>query len=101
MGKLVRDCIPELMRGRGAEPAVRVLTPSEFRDALDEKFVEEVAELRIAADADVLGELCDLWELIDATANAYGFTLSDVAAAAATKREERGGFTQRYWVASE
>jgi predicted house-cleaning noncanonical NTP pyrophosphatase (MazG superfamily) len=98
MGKLVRDRVPEMMRRSGKEPDVRVLSIGEFRDALRAKFAEEAAELRAAPEADVIGELSDLLELVEATADAYGFTLADVAAAAAAKRDERGGFAQRYWV---
>ena len=57
MGKLVRDVIPDIIRSAGRVAQVRSLDTADFRAALVDKLVEEVAELRAAGDADAVVEL--------------------------------------------
>ncbi|SCL41683.1 Predicted house-cleaning noncanonical NTP pyrophosphatase, all-alpha NTP-PPase (MazG) superfamily [Micromonospora pallida] len=99
-GKLVRDRIPEIIRAGGEIPEIRVLGPDDFVPALIAKLHEEAEELGSAGAAEVLGELADLHEVLAALTAALGFTAAEVEAAAARKRAERGGFTERLWLES-
>lgn len=47
--KLVRDRIPEIIRGRGGSGRARVLGEAEFATALQAKLREEWAEYRAAS----------------------------------------------------
>ena len=100
VGKLVRDLIPDIIRARGREPEIRVLDDAEYADSLFEKLFEEAQELREAHLDDLLEEAADVYEALRAiTANA-GIAMGDVVARAKLKREERGGFADRVWLAA-
>lgn len=96
MGKLVRDLILQIIEKDGRRPRTRILTTDEYRAALMDKFAEEARELRLAAN--VMDELCDLYELVAATAAAEGHSMAEVAELAERKRAERGGFERRIWL---
>jgi predicted house-cleaning noncanonical NTP pyrophosphatase (MazG superfamily) len=49
--KLVRDNIPEIIRGSGKQCEVEVMPPEEYRQALLAKLVEEAKEAQEAANA--------------------------------------------------
>jgi predicted house-cleaning noncanonical NTP pyrophosphatase (MazG superfamily) len=97
--KLVRDRIPELVRAAGDVPTWSRLTDDDaYLTALCDKVVEEVGELRAASAAERVEELADLFEVVRALSAALGVAMSDVQAAAARKRAERGGFGERVWL---
>ncbi len=93
--KLVRDKIPEIIRSRGADCEVEVLSPEEYLAALDRKLDEELAEYH--ADRN-LEELADLLEVIAAVAAARGATLAEIEAIRAEKARQRGGFEKRLFL---
>jgi predicted house-cleaning noncanonical NTP pyrophosphatase (MazG superfamily) len=70
--KLVRDDIPEIIRGSGKQCKVEVMPPEEYCQALLAKLVEEVKEAQEAANAQeatseqLLMELADLQEVMEA-----------------------------------
>ncbi|MEV4888942.1 nucleoside triphosphate pyrophosphohydrolase [Nonomuraea sp. NPDC055795] len=99
MGKLVRDNIPEIIRQNGGEPVVRVLDLAEYRQALVEKLFEESAELRDASAGEVAGEIADVYEVLRAIAAVDGHDWDAIEKAAAAKREERGAFRDRLYLA--
>jgi predicted house-cleaning noncanonical NTP pyrophosphatase (MazG superfamily) len=93
--KLVRDRIPEIIRASGQEYAAEVIPIEDYPKALCNKLIEEAKE---AADADVsnlVGELADLYEVIEALLNVYGIEQEAILAEQRRKRDERGGFSQR------
>jgi len=93
--KLVRDRIPEIIRESGSTCATGSFGPDEFRRALREKLVQEAREAADAADGDLLTELADIAEVLDALLAAHGLTHEDVRTMQNRRRAERGGFTQR------
>ena len=97
MPKLVRDRIPEIIRAEGRACSTRTLTESEYRAALLHKLVEEATEARDAPPAELVNELADVLEVLDALTAAFGLTRADIEAEQARKREERGGFAGRLW----
>jgi predicted house-cleaning noncanonical NTP pyrophosphatase (MazG superfamily) len=99
VGKLVRDGIPSIIRSAGRAADVRALDTEDFRAALGDKLVEEVAELRAASDADaVVEEAADVLEVLLTIVAEHGATLDNIVDIARRKRVERGGFAMRVWL---
>jgi predicted house-cleaning noncanonical NTP pyrophosphatase (MazG superfamily) len=94
--KLVRDRIPESIEANGSTCSVDVLRDDEeFRRALRAKLVEEATEAASASDDDLVTELADLQEVIDALIAASGLTVAAVQTLQRQRRAERGGFARR------
>jgi predicted house-cleaning noncanonical NTP pyrophosphatase (MazG superfamily) len=93
--KLVRDRIPEILAQQQVPFAVEAMSPVDYRQALRQKLVEEAQEAATAPDADLITELADLWEVMDATLQAYGLDRQQVLACQRQRQLERGGFTRR------
>lgn len=99
--KLIRDRLPQIMRGQGLAVFDRRLDDEAYRQALKTKLLEEGQELAEATDRDdLLGELADVSEVLRAIAAAHDFTLDEVEAARVRKREARGGFDERVFNAA-
>lgn len=97
--KLVRDNIPQIIKNSGKEPVYRVLDDAEYWLYLLLKDNEELTEVKNAATVgDRLKELADKLEIIRAMAEFHGFTLQDVIKKANGKRNEKGGFNNRYFL---
>ena len=99
--KLVRDKIPDIIRGRGGVPHTRVLLPHQRAAALADKLIEEAAEYRQSLEeADAAGkqsqieELADVLEVLDAIVAHSGLSWEQIHTARAKKREQRGGFDE-------
>lgn len=90
--KLVRDKIPEIIEESGAKCKVRVLTDSEYLEMIDKKLDEELKEYQKDKN---LEELADMLEVIYAATLARGFTLEELEATRAMKKETRGGFEEK------
>ena len=93
--KLVRDKIPDLIRARGAEPLTRVLSVEEFRDALLDKFSEELDEFARDPSAEELADVC---EVLRGLSDCFGIPFEHVEQARKQKYESRGGFQQRIFL---
>ena len=100
MGKLVRDRIPEIMTSAGLTPDTRILDSEAYLKGLFEKLIEEAQEFRDAPASQRLEEAADVLEVFATLLGVLEYSISDVAGAAASKREERGGFTDRIWLES-
>jgi len=96
-GKLVRDRIPEIIHQAGKRCTVRQLDSKEYRAALKAKLIEEAQEV-VAAGADLVTELADLCEVMDALMVEHGIAQADVQAVQGQRRRDRGGFAQRIWL---
>ncbi len=94
--KLVRDRIPEIIHQAGRECEVEVMTEAAYHQALRDKLIEEAQEAAEATSQDLLKELADLYEVIDALCAAYQIERSSILAAQEKRRLERGGFDQRF-----
>lgn len=93
--KLVRDRIPDIIRESGNECETAVLSDEEYRQALRQKLIEEAAEVAAADGENFIGELADLYEVIDALMASYGISGDRILNAQAKRRETRGGFAQK------
>ena len=94
--KLIRDRIPEIIAQNGEKAHVRVLDDKEFLQALENKLLEEVQEMRQGADKKM--ELADIYEVLDALIQAYGFSKSEISKIQTKKRKDRGGFEKRLFL---
>lgn len=98
-GKLVRDKIPEYIRADNEEPVTKVLSLSEFAQALNDKLVEEVNEVISANTSDnQLEELADLTEVILAKLALLGYAVGDLEKIRVDKAQKRGVFSQRLFL---
>lgn len=95
--KLIRDRIPEIVEADGREVAVRTLEEdAEFLQFLLKKAVEEAEELAHSeSEANLLEEVADLRELLDAILDLKGISQEQIQAIQDEKREKRGGFKLR------
>ena len=99
--KLIRDRIPEIIRESGREYATEVMSDSEYRASLWEKLVEEAEEARDAAQVNphnIVTELADLQEVMDAIMTAHEIVPDVVLEVQRKRRLERGGFAKRYYL---
>jgi predicted house-cleaning noncanonical NTP pyrophosphatase (MazG superfamily) len=94
--KLVRDRIPEIIRQAGNQCEVVTMSEAELTQALREKLLEEAREAAAATSPEnLVSELADLQEVIDALLTVYGIEYEAVVKEQTRKRTERGGFEQR------
>ena len=93
--KLVRDRIPEIIRKSGSECDFVILSDREYRQALRQKLIEEAAEAAAADGEDLVAELADLSEVMDALMLSYGVSGDELLAEKIKRREARGSFTQK------
>ena len=93
--KLVRDRIPEIIRQSGIECETAVLLDAEYCQALRLKLIEEATEVAEANKDELVAELADLYEVIDALMTSYGISGDRILNAQAKRRETRGGFAQK------
>jgi predicted house-cleaning noncanonical NTP pyrophosphatase (MazG superfamily) len=94
---LIRDSIPEIVRQKGIEPSTRMAeNDQEYLGFILKKVVEEAQELSEAkADSNIIEEIADVYEIIDALIELKQFSKSDVTKVQSEKREKRGAFNKR------
>jgi predicted house-cleaning noncanonical NTP pyrophosphatase (MazG superfamily) len=97
-GKLVRDRIPEIIEREGRTPNVTRLDQEQMLPALLAKLREECDEAAAARPDELLGELADVLEVLRALATAAGYEWDSVEKAAKHKNEERGAFTEGWYL---
>lgn len=93
--KLVRDRIPDIIRESGNECEVLIMSDPEYRQALRQKLIEEAAEAAAADRDDLVAELADLSEVMDALMISFGISGDRLLAEKIKRQEARGGFTQK------
>ncbi len=93
--KLVRDRIPQIIRQAGNQCEVVTMSEAEFNKGLREKLLEEAGEAAAASPENLVSELADLQEVIDALLTVYGIERKAVLIEQRRKRRERGGFEKR------
>jgi predicted house-cleaning noncanonical NTP pyrophosphatase (MazG superfamily) len=96
--KLVRDFIPEIIKeNTGTSPEFRKLEDdSEYLTYLLRKVSEEAQELsRAETDENIMEEMADVYEVIDAISALRNFSETEVRDVQDKKRKARGGFDDR------
>ncbi len=100
--KLWRDKMVSIVEGRdNATIQWRQLNDQEFNQQVRVKLQEEAEEVATAQSrGDLLAELADLYEVIDALSAINNITENDIITEQIKKRNERGGFDKRTFVES-
>ena len=93
--KLVRDRIPEIIERDGRDYEIATMSEEEYRKALRAKLIEEAEEASEADPENLLIELADVYEIMDAIMAVYGIRREHVLARQEQRRVERGGFEKR------
>lgn len=93
--KLVRDRIPEIIAAEGRDYATQIMEDAEYRQSLLAKLVEEAQEAAEAEPDEMMKELADLYEVIDAVLVAFDLDKDAIPALQQKRRDERGGFKER------
>lgn len=93
--KLVRDKIPDIIRKQGETAHIRILEDTEYRQALENKLNEEVAEFY---ESKTLEELADVLEVVYALAESQGASVQDLLKVYEKKHSERGGFSKKIFL---
>lgn len=93
--KLVRDNIPQIIREAGKECAIEIMSAPEYKQALRDKVMEEAQEVAEAEPEELVKELADLYEVMDALMDAHEIDRAEVIREQERRRGERGGFRQR------
>jgi len=97
--KLVRDRIPEIIEKNDEEAYTKTLTVTQFQKELKRKLLEEVKEAQKAkSKTDILEELADILECIDALTESYGMPRYALERIQREKRAKRGGFKKRIYL---
>lgn len=98
--KLWRDKAVDMMeQNHGSKIHWRCLDDVEFNQQLRVKLLEESHEVAVAMDRkELVGELADIYEVIDSLAQLNHISHDEIRAMQIKKREERGGFLGRRFV---
>lgn len=101
-GKLVRD---ETVPGFERDESVlaidyHTMDSAEYKRELLKKLHEESDEIPLqdSSDEEVIAEIADVQDVLDALAKAYGISEADIAAASKKKAARRGGFENADYV---
>lgn len=89
--KLVRDKIPDIIKSKGEDCKFEVLNDEDYKDFLDKKLNEEVAEYQSSKS---LTELADIIEVIYAIAKIRGFTPDQMEELRVLKEKSKGSFNK-------
>jgi len=99
--KLIRDRIPEIIEKDGNTADIIILSEESFKQAIKEKLIEEATEVLNADNRDeVLSELADLQEVMDAIKQMYNINTLEVNTIQAVKALQRGKFEKRLYLKS-
>ena len=91
----MRDKIPDIIRKQGETAHIRILEDTEYRQALENKLNEEVAEFY---ESKTLEELADVLEVVYALAESQGASVQDLLKVYEKKHSERGGFSKKIFL---
>ena len=98
--KLVRDNIIDIITANNKTPFYNVLNdPNEYKEAIINKFDEELLELKNSNNRDnTLEELADIFELIRAYAIFNNSSLDEIANIANNKNSKNGSFSKKLFL---
>ncbi len=95
--KLVRDKIPEIIRGNGEEPVIRILSDEEYLKELEIKLQEEMNEYLESGDVE---ELADLEEVLRAILDVKNCSWQEFEEIRTIKVNKRGAFKNKIFLES-
>lgn len=99
--KLVRDLIPAIIEKDGRIAQTSILDEEAFKQALKAKLVEEAEELtKTLTKNELIQELADIQEVMDALKDEYSISSSELNMAQAVKAIRNGKFKNRIFLIS-
>ena len=99
--KLVRDKLPEIYAKDKQTAEYKILTAEELRQAMVNKLIEEVMELRgsyVKSKKETTEELADIQQLVDDIRSEAGITLDELNEKKRGKKDRAGGFREGVFV---
>lgn len=97
--KIVRDNIPKIIEQNGEKPIIEILSDKEYEKELLKKLHEECSEVITAESQEqLLEELADVYEVLNALAYIQNKSMDDVVKIAEQKKLKRGGFEKRIFL---
>jgi len=97
--KLGRDKGVESFKAEGITPEYVLLQGNDLLDALKEKLIEESYEVKSVNNRqEIISELADIFEVIDALCKIHGISMEDIERIKAKKHLERGGFDNGFYL---
>ncbi len=97
--KLVRDGIIQIILNNNGIPIYYELSDKKYWQALLEKDIEELEEVKLAKNSEeIKEELADKLEVLRAMAEFQGFSLDEIIKIANDKKEKRGGFSRKLFL---
>ena len=96
--KLVRDKIPEIIKGNNQNPITRILSDEEYKYELEKKLNEEYQEVLEATGENRIEELADMLEVIIYLAKLENKDLNDIIEICDKKHSKRGGFDDKIYL---
>ena len=97
--KLWRDKMPPMSEAQGSIIHIQQLSDTEYDAQLRVKLDEETTEVIVAqSHKELLEELADVYEVIDALCALHNISKDELLAAQHKKYESRGGFYERAFV---
>jgi predicted house-cleaning noncanonical NTP pyrophosphatase (MazG superfamily) len=94
--KLVRDKIPEIITKAGKKCIVRTAAPSEYKEYLFKKIIEEVEELKAASTIDnVKEEVADVFTVLCEICKINNINFAETVTQQIAKETKNGSFSKR------
>ena len=85
----------KIIQESGRKYEIKIMSEDEYILSLRHKLVEEAIEVRDAKVDNLLTELADIYEVIDAIIDIYGFDKQEIISIQSTRRGARGAFKGR------
>lgn len=98
--KLGRDKTVDFCRQTDIEVDCHIMDDQAYKEALLQKLDEEAQEVKSAQYHEMLEELADVQEVVDALVKVYGFTKEQLYETQIKKREHKGGFENKVYITS-
>lgn len=93
--KLVRDNIIEIIKKDGKECDYEILSDEDYIACLKNKLKEETDELSAADNDEIIAEIADVLEVIEAIAKYYHLNIEDIMKYKEAKALKNGKFAKR------
>ena len=93
--KLVRAKIPEIIEKSGKEFSYKIISDEEYVKALKDKLIEEAIEVSKANRSNIMEELADVLEVIEAFKVLYSIDPFQLECERQEKAMEKGGFNRK------
>jgi predicted house-cleaning noncanonical NTP pyrophosphatase (MazG superfamily)/alkylation response protein AidB-like acyl-CoA dehydrogenase len=96
--KLVRDKIPEIININSQKSQVKILNIKEYQQALKQKLVEESQEVLTAQESDLMEEIADVYEVLEALISSHNLDTNKIAEIRENKANLKGKFNERLYL---